>query len=82
MNEGRKVDKSLYRDMITDFARVSGAANFTVTDEHVDKLWNETGSDPWKLYRMDAEASGDDPYKVTPEYMDREYAKYTEVDPS
>ena len=49
MNDGRKVDKSLYKDILVDIATYQGMDASGITDTDVDDIWESTGGDPTRL---------------------------------
>lgn len=58
MNDGRKVDKTLYKDILLDFANDQGIDTSNVTDDYVNSAWEGTGGDPTKLMKTLAKSIG------------------------
>lgn len=82
MEKGRKVDQSVYKDILLDVAKVTGEDLNAVNDEYVSAAWDKTGGDLRKLMENIALATGSDIASVNDDYMEMVKDKYHIVDPS
>lgn len=81
MNDGRKVDKTLYKDILLDFANDQGIDTSNVTDDYVNSAWEGTGGDPTKLMKTLAKSIGFPEGSVNDKYMEKLYDNYDVIDP-
>lgn len=81
MNDGRKVDKTLYKDILLDFANDQGIDTSNVTDDYVNSAWEGTGGDPAKLMKTLAKSIGFPEGSVNDKYMEKLYDNYDVIDP-
>ena len=82
MNDGRKVDKSLYKDILVDIATYQGMDASGITDTDVDDIWESTGGDPTRLMEKISINLGGTAGDVTEETMNNLFDKYNVVDPN
>ena len=82
MNDGRKVDKSLYKDILVDIATYQGMDASGITDTDVDDIWESTGGDPTRLMEKISINLGGTAGDVTEDTMNNLFDKYNVVDPN
>lgn len=82
MNEGRKVDKSLFKDILRDVALATGEDPNMVDDTYVDDTWKSTGANLTKLLQNISMATGGSVEDVTPDVIEDIKDKYRVVDPN
>lgn len=82
MNDGRKVDKSLYKDILVDIATYQGMDASGITDTDVDDIWESTGGDPTRLMEKISINLGGTAGDVTEDTMNNLFGKYNVVDPN
>lgn len=82
MNDGRKVDKSLYKNILTDINNYYGGDSSLVNDDIVEKTWDSTSGNLEKLLKKLAVNSGGYESDVTPDYMEKVKDHYGIVDPN
>lgn len=81
MIDGRKIDKELYRTILSDINKMYNGDPSLVDDNMVETAFNETGGDLKELFRtISLKAIGDDNH-ITDDYIEEIKDYYHVVDP-